>query len=98
MSTDMNDTLKVTATATLGELPTPTSATLAASMPARERQMEIIAIRKQLLLAGGDVAPEVLRRGLELIRADRNERTGRKPGGGGRSAKPKLQPLDLSDF
>ena len=68
-----------------------------AAMPARERQMEIISIRK-LLLAGGEVAPEVLRRGLELIRADRNERTGRKPGGGGRSAKPKLQPLDLSDF
>ena len=65
------------------------------TMSARERQIEIISIRKRVL-AREELPPEVLRRGLALIRADRNERTGRKPKAGSRE--PKAAPFDLSDF
>lgn len=77
------------------ELPDPDT------MPSKERLMEIIEIRKQQMNAD-DLPPALLRRGLELVRAERRERTGRKTrktkASSSSQSKLKLEPFDDSDF
>ena len=82
-------------TAVQQELPdTPDGSPDPEGMTPRERQVEINSIR-QRVIAGEDVPQDTLRYGLRLIRAERQDRTGRKPAA--RSKKPK-RVSDLSDF
>ena len=67
-------------------------------MDSRARQVEIMDIRRQVM-AGGEVKPEILRRGQLLIRADRKERTRRSgPSNGRKKAKKEQKVLGLDDF
>lgn len=63
-------------------------------MSPQERQVEILAIRRRVL-RGERLPAEVVRRGLDLIRADKRERTGKIPR---KDAKPKPQAIQLTDF
>ena len=77
--------------------PEPTTLPDPKSVLPRDRQLEILALRRRLL--SGEILPEAdIQRGLRLIRADRSERTGRRPAAGGRAKKPAVEAFDLSDF
>ena len=88
---------------TLTELPDPLT------MDRKDRQMEIIKLRNMVTDQNENLSPEQLRRGLELIRAERIARTGRVPTygsgsySGSRTKKSKkskkvVEQFELDDF
>ena len=82
------------------ELPDPLT------MDRKDRQMEIIKLRNMVTSQDNNLSPEQLRRGLELIRAERIARTGRVPkynsgsGSGSRTkgSKKVVEQFELDDF
>ena len=75
-----------------GEYPDPDT------MDPKERE-QLLMVQRRRVLAGEQLPSAEIRHCLLMLRAGRNERQGRIPGGGNRrAAKPQVEAFNLSDF